>query len=457
VSRSLELADRALRAAEGDAVEAVVQAEQSGFARFAGSEVHQPTLIDDETVFLRVVRGTKVGAAAGNRVHDDGLRELAARAGAAAEASPDDPDFPGLAGPAELPEIEGYDAETAGLGAENQAQLAAAAIGAAGDVPIYGFFTSGTATVAVATSDGLAVEQTSTDATTLVLAATDGASGYAEQTAWRVSDVDPESVARAAVEKASRTHGAAEIEPGTYRAVLEPYAIGELLQYFSFDAFSGLALLEERSYLSGRLDEQAFDEAVSITDDALDPRGLPKRFDFEGRPKDRVELVASGVLRGVVWDSASAARARASGVEADSTGHAPPPALRRWGPLPFALSLAGGDAESVDELAERVGDGIYVTRLHYLGIVEPRQGILTGMTRDGTFRIRDGKVAEPLVNLRFTVAVPDLLADVPGLTREQTLANEAAFYDERFAFGALVPALATARFEVTGIGGPPGI
>jgi len=213
-------------------------------------------------------------------------------------------------------------------------------------------------------------------------------------------------------------------------------------------------LLEERSYLSGKLGERHFDEKVSIADDALDPRGLPKSFDFEGVPKQRVPLVENGVLRGVVWDLTSAARA---GNSRRSTGHASPPALRRWGPLPFALSLAGGEAESVDELVELVSDGIYITRLHYLGIVEPRQGILTGMTRDGTFRIRDGKLAEPLVNLRFTVAVPDVLADVPGLTRQTTLANEAAFYDERFAYGALVPAIATARFDVTGLGGPPGV
>jgi predicted Zn-dependent protease len=261
-------------------------------------------------------------------------------------------------------------------------------------------------------------------------------------------------VAGEAVEVAQRTANASEVEPGSYRAVLAPCALGELLQYFAFDAFSGLALLEERSYLSGRLGERRFDEKVSIFDDALDSRGLPKPFDFEGVPKQRVTLVENGVLRGAVWDLASAARAK-NGQR--STGHAPPPASRRWGPIAFALSVAGGDAESVDELVELVGDGIFVTRLHYLGVVEPRQGILTGMTRDGTFRIRDGKLAQPLVNLRFTVAMPDVLADVPGLTRERTLANQAAYYDERFAYGALVPALATARFDVTGLGGPPGI
>ena len=454
MTSAIELAERAVAAADGDGVEAIVQAEHSGFARFAGSEVHQPTLIENVSVFVRVVRGNRVGAAAANRIDDEGLRDLALRAGEAAEAAPEDPDLPGLAGASALPDVEGYDEETAGLSPADQARLAAEAIGGAGDTPVYGFFTSGTATVAVVTSAGFAAEQTSTDAVALALAATDGASGYAEQTSWAVGDVDPAAVARQAFELAKRTANADELEPGTYRAVLGPYAVGELLQYFAFDAFSGLALLEERSYLAGKLGERRFDEKVSIADDALDPQGLPKQFDFEGVPKQRVPLVENGVLRGAVWDSTSAVRA---GGSRQSTGHAPPPAFRRWGPLPFALSLAGGEAESIDELVELVGDGIYITRLHYLGIVEPRQGILTGMTRDGTFRIRDGKLAEPLVNLRFTVAVPDVLADVPGLTHETTLANEAAFYDERFAYGALVPALATARFDVTGNGGAPGI
>jgi predicted Zn-dependent protease len=121
------------------------------------------------------------------------------------------------------------------------------------------------------------------------------------------------------------------------------------------------------------------------------------------------------------------------------------------------LCVSRGDADSTDELAERVGDGIYVTRLHYLGIVHPRQGVITGMTRDGTFRIRDGKIAEPLVNLRFMLSVPELLGEVLGLTRDATLVSATNFYGERYAYGALVPALATRRFNVSGLGGGPGI
>jgi PmbA protein len=98
-----------------------------------------------------------------------------------------------------------------------------------------------------------------------------------------------------------------------------------------------------------------------------------------------------------------------------------------------------------------------VTRLHYLSVVDPREGIVTGMTRDGTFRIRGGQVAEPLVNLRFTVSVPELLRDVPALGRALTLVNMTEFYGERSARGALVPALATARFTITGVGSAPGL
>jgi predicted Zn-dependent protease len=155
-----------------------------------------------------------------------------------------------------------------------------------------------------------------------------------------------------------------------------------------------------------------------------------------------------------VWDRETAARAGNGQV---STGHAPAPLEREWGPQALALSIAGGEAESTEDLAALVGDGIHVTRLHYLGIVDPREGVITGMTRDGTFRIRNGRLAEPLVNLRFTVSVPELLREVPGLTREPLVVNTNDFYGARYPFGVLAPALATASFNVTGSGSAPGI
>jgi predicted Zn-dependent protease len=453
---ALDVATRALAFASSasDESDVFVHAERSGLARFAASEQHQPTLVDDVVVTVRAIRDGGVGVAVTNRTSDEGLREVAARATDAAAHARADPDFPGLTSPADLAAVDGYDERTAELGPDELARFAADAIAATGDTPAYGFFTSGVTELAIASSAGLEASQRLTDSTVLVLASTDGRSGFATQTASAVDAIEPRACASEAKEKAARTSGAVELEPGSYRAVLEPYAIAELLQYFAWDSLNGLGLIEERSYLTGRIGEDVFDEKVTLLDDAHDPRGLPKSFDFEGVAKERVTLVEDGVARGVVWDRRTARRA---GGDVRSTGHAPPLAMQAYGPQPLALSLAAGAAESVDDLVAAVDDGIYVTRLHYLGIVHPREGVLTGMTRDGTFRIRDGKVAEPLVNLRFTVAFADVLADVPALTRDAALVNQSDFYGERYPFGVLAPAIATARFNITGNGSAPGI
>ena len=449
---ALDIARALLAQADGD-VEALVHSERSGLARFAGSEVHQPTLIENVGVTVRIVLGKRAGVASTNRIDDEGFADVLQRARTAAENAPEDETFPGLTPPADAPEVNGHDEQTAKLGPDDQARLAAAAIDAS-EVPAYGFFTSAESELAVANSAGLGVSQRMTDATALVVAAAEGCSGYAEQTAWQASAIDPAAVAREASEKAIRTKDARELDPGVYAAVLEPYAVADLLDYFSHDSLGALGLLEKRSYLSERLGERIADTNITISDDPLDPHGLPKAFDFEGTPKRPIVLVDQGVARNVVWDRSTAARARNG---ASTTGHAGPVESRDWGPLPYSLSVAPGEADSVAELAEHVNDGIYITRLHYLGVIDPRHGIVTGMTRDGTFRIRNGEIAEPLVNLRFTVSVPDMLSEVYGLTRHASLVNSQNFYGDRYPYGVLAPALATARFAITGSGSKPGI
>ena len=454
MSRALDLAERAVRAAEGDEADVSVHVESSGFARFAASAVHQPTLIRDETVTLRVVRDGRIGCATTNRTDDEGLAAAARHAAEAADSAPVDPSFPGLQDPEPVPDVKGYDEATAALTPEDQAEAAAEAIAAAPGLGVYGYYTSGVTEIAVASTTGLAVSQATTDTSVLALAASEDSSGYAEATSWRAGDLDPAAVAREAADKANRTRGATQIEPQTFRAVLEPYAISELLFYFAFTSLNALALLEGRSYLSGRLGEKLFDESFTVVDDGLDPVNYPKAFDMEGVPKQRVSMVEEGVARDVVWDRRTAKQAGDGHV---STGHALAPPVQAFGPIPFNLSMAGGDAASVDELAERVGEGIYVTRLHYLGVVDPREGIITGMTRDGTFRIEGGKVTTPVVNLRFTTSFPALAAGLLGLTKDVTLVNRSDFYDERYPFGTLVPAVATDAFTIVGTGSGPGL
>jgi PmbA protein len=448
---ALELAERALGAASGDEVEALVHAERSGFARFAASTVHQPTLIDDTTITLRVVRNGRVGTVATNRTDEEGVREAAHRAEEAADNARPDPGFPGLAPPAAPPGAEGWDEETAALTPEGLAEHAWAAIGAVPELGLYGYVTSGVTEIAVASTTGQSVSQSLTDVMVLALAGDETASGYADATSWRIGGVDPAAVARSAADTGARTRTPVELTPGTHRAVLSPWAFGELLGYFNLSSFGALALLEGRSYLSGRLGEQVFDERLTIKDAASDPRGLPKAFDFEGVPKTPLTLVEAGVARDVAWDRRTAAR---EGRE--STGHALPGPAQSHGPVAFNLTVDGGDA-TLDELAELVGDGIYVTRLHYVNTVDGRESLYTGMTRDGTFLIENGRVTRPLVNLRFTTSFGALAAGLLGLSRETTLVNGSDFYGERYPHASLVPAVATESFTIVGTGSPPGL
>ena len=251
-----------------------------------------------------------------------------------------------------------------------------------------------------------------TDVAALALAAVDGASGYAERTGWRLADVDPAAAAVEANEKAELTRGAVELEPGSYPAVLEAPAFAELLAYFSYDAFGALGLIEERSYAFDKLGQKVFDERFSLADDALDARGLPKALRLRGHAQ-----AARRARRGRRAAPASSGTARAP--SAPAAGRRRPATRRRARCATGARCRSRSRSRaarpsSPEQLAELVGDGIYVTRLHYLSIVDPREGIVTGMTRDGTFRIRGGKIADPLVNLRFTVSVPQLLAELPG-------------------------------------------
>jgi predicted Zn-dependent protease len=324
--------------------------ERSGLARFAARGA--PADADRERSRRDAARrrdGNRVGVAPTNRSTTTGSASSPRARPTRRRRAPRGSRLPRLARPRELPAVDGYDEETAALGPADQARLAAAAIDAAGDFPVYGFFTSGVDRARRRVLAGVAASSALTDATGARARRRRRRLRATPSDGWASGDVDP-----ARRRARGRREGGADarrgrVEPGTYRAVLEPYAIAELLQYFAYDSFGALALLEERSYFAGRIGERVFDEKVSIADDALDPRGLPKAFDFEGTPKQRVPLVEDGVARGVVWDRATAKRA---GGGQETTGHAPPPDAA-LGAAPVRALDRARRRRVVDELVER--------------------------------------------------------------------------------------------------------
>src|SRR5438552_3088372 len=168
-----------------------------------------------------------------------------------------------------------------------------------------GAFSTETQPMGVANTRGLERSETSTLAK-LVTVVMDGAgaSGYSQGLSIDVTEIDGSAVGAEAVDKATRSAGAGELEPGEYPVVLEPFAIGTILEYLSFISFNALAVEAGRSFME--LGRQVMGTNVNIWDDGCDPAGTPATIDFGGVAKRRVDLVSGGISTALVHDTTTA-------------------------------------------------------------------------------------------------------------------------------------------------------
>jgi predicted Zn-dependent protease len=440
-----DLAQRALGHAGGEA-QATVTRERSLLSRFARSTPTQATEVDALAVSVTCVRDGHPASAATTRVDEEGLRDVAARAGAAADAlaSSGPGAYPGLPSPEPPRPHDGWDEATAALDPRPAGAALGAAFAVAGDhgAEAFGIWTAGAVETALASSTGVHAFDGVTDAYMKVICRDpNGRSGFAAATGTAAAQLDATELAGTAAGKLTGGEPV-ELEPGEYPVVFEPHAVGLLLEFLGMLAFNGLAHAEGRGALVGRLGERVVAPSVNLSDSPRYRETIPRSIDAEGVPKAPLPLIQDGVAHRVVHDTASAAVA---GDGARSTGHALTPGGDPNGPEPFNLVLVGGGAADEAELAAPVERGLYVTRLWYVNVVDPKRTLLTGMTRDGTFLIEDGQVARPVRDVRFTDEVLRILAATEALSARPRLVTEGEFYGGRFAYGTVCPAPGGAR------------
>ena len=307
-----------------------------------------------------------------------------------------------------------YSASTADATPELRADRVAAIARRASErgLAAYGFLSTAQRQTAVANTSGVRRSATSTRASAVVVVLGDSGSGYASRHSADIDSVDVEEMADEAVDTCLRNQDASAIEPDTYEVILAPYAVTDLLEHLAWVGFSALAVQERRSFM--RLGDQLMSESVTIRDDCHDPDLFPYPFDAEGVSTHPLDLIKRGVCRAVAYDTPTA---RKDGVR--STGHSLPQP-NTWGPFASHLLMQPGES-SAPELISSVARGLYVTRLWYVRDVHPLHTIITGMTRDGTFLIENGRLSRPVRDLRFTQSIVHALADVRGISRERRL------------------------------------
>jgi PmbA protein len=440
------IANAALEACDAEQAEVVIAGGVSSLTRFANNYIHQNVEERDTHVQVRAVIGKKIGIASTDMLTNEALQDLGRRAVALARLQADNPDFVSLPAPSPVPAVDAFDPATAAFAPEQRAEAVRQITSAAARESLIaaGAFRTERFEFAVANSLGVWAYHigTSADINTVVMGET--SSGHAETMTRAAADVDGAVLAAEAIDKCRRGANPRSLEPGTYPVILEEYAVADILDYFAYLSFGAQAFVEKRSFMSGRLGERVMGGNISIWDDGLSLDGIPAPFDAEGVPRQRVDFVRDGTAGDVVWDTYYGGRAGHP-----STGHALP-AGDTFGPVAANLFLAPGSATK-DEMVSSIERGIWVSRFWYTRPVHPLNVILTGMTRDGTFLIEDGRIAGPIRNLRFTQSYLDAMNNVDIIARDtKLLPSSFGSWSWFGTFTRRVPALKIKAWDFTG-------
>jgi PmbA protein len=410
----LAIGDRALARLERGEAEVVIVDESSELTRFAGNEIHQSVAERSRYVRVRLIDEGRIGVGEVRGHLDDAVEralasaEQSRRVTTTSDVSPLPRPDAAEEGPA------AYAEATVRATPEERAGLVAVVTGAAAAQGInsYGALSTTTSTTAIVTSAGIRRAATTTQASLVAVARGDNGGGYASRHSADLDALGVEELATEVVDTCMRNQNATAIDPGEYEVVLSPYAVTDLLEHLSWTSFSALATQEHRSFM--RMGEQLMSKEVTIRDDATTPEMFPFPFDYEGVSTRPVTLIDRGVCSAVVYDTPTALR---DGVA--STGHSLPQP-NTWGPLARHMIMDGGDTPW-EEMVGSVSRGLYITRFWYVRDVHPLRTVITGMTREGTFLIENGRITRPVKDLRFTQSIVGALANVLRVSRERRL------------------------------------
>jgi predicted Zn-dependent protease len=426
---------RILELSLADEAEVIYHETASALTRFANNQIEQNVAEVVSQITFRGIWGKKTASVTTSRVDEASLKRLVETAAEVAAVQKDSPGLLPLPAPQTYAETDHFCEATAACTPEDRARGIGEHIRPIKERELTGagIFTTGYQAVAVANSCGVWAYDRFTEAAFSTQVMGGEGSGFAAATGARVADIDIPALTERAIDKCVASAAPEPLAPGEYTVILEPAAVSNLLLFAAGSAFGALAHIEQRSPLNGRLGDKVLGDNISIEDNAYHAIGLGLPFDFEGMPRQRVTLVTDGVLQRLVHDRRTAAK-----MDTETTGHSlPQPNMS--GPWPFNLTLIPGE-QSHDEIIASTKQGILVTQFHYTNVVNPMELSVTGMTRNGTFMVKDGKIAHAVRNMRFTESVIKALSNVTAVGNDLTLATSL------FGGGFVVPTLRVENF-----------
>jgi predicted Zn-dependent protease len=406
------LAKQVLGYATADETRVTIASAARGNTRFAVNQISTAGDNQDVAVVVRSTFGRRAASAATNRLGADALRALVQRAEALARLAPEDPEQVPELGPQQYAESSGYVEGTAAVDAAARAAAVRAVTepARAAELVATGYLEHDTGATAVATSRGLFAyaRQTGASMTTTVRTPDGTGSGWAGAADNDFARLDPAALGARAIKKAELSRNPVAVEPGRYTVVLEPTAVGNLVQLMGF-ALSARSADEGRSFFSkpgggNKIGQKVVDERITLATDPFDPTAPGAPFAGDGLPLPKTTWIENGVVKELAYDRYWAQK---NGRQANVGGGG---GFFGFGPL----RMSGGTT-SLEDMIASTDRGLLVTRLWYIRPVDPRTILYTGLTRDGTFLIERGKITRAVKNLRWNESPVFLLNNVEAL------------------------------------------
>ena len=450
--QSGDIFDRIKKLSSADEVEVLFSGGKFALTRFANNVIHQNVAEENAVISVRAVFGGRTARATTNKFDDESLRQVVGSSESLAKVQHPDSDLLPMpdsqaAGNANGTASRHFD-QTAAITPEDRAEGVRQIVGVADrhNLTTAGIFSSAESFEGIFNSRGLSRWHRQTSAEISITMLAGDSSGWQKANSPDVRNLDPMKLAETAGQKAVDSAHPREVPAGKYTVILEPAAVLDIVGFMFWD-YSGMALLDQRSFLAGRIGTKLFGENITIWDDVTHPLQTGCPFDGEGMQRHKVELVENGVVKRVVFARATAGRMKRSEQKAnvgpiEATGHGFP-LPNEIGEIPLNIVFSpASDPKTVDQMVASTERGILVTRLWYIREVEPFEKILTGMTRDGTFLVENGRVVGGMRNFRFNESLIHMLSNVEAMSTPVRSSGEESF-------DMVVPAMKVKEFNFT--------
>jgi PmbA protein len=449
-----DIFDRIRRISSADEVEAIFTSSRFALTRFANNIIHQNVEEKNSIVSIRTNFAGCTARSTTNQFDDESLRRAIAASENLARVQAPDPDL--LPMPTAEEANSGSNGTlasrffdpTAAITPADRADVVKSIVSVASKhgLTAAGIYSNSESREGIFNSRGVANWHHQTLAEISVTMLAPDSSGWQKSNSPDVSNLDSVQLAETAAQKAVESAHPREIAPGKYTVILEPAAVLDIVGFMFLD-FSGVAILDQRSFLNDRIGTKLLGENINIIDDAAHPLQAGSPFDGEGMRRHRVPLVENGVVKRVVYARATAEKMKSSEYAGkvglvEPTGHGFP-LPNEVGEMPMNIVFgASANPRSVGEMIASTERGVLVTRLWYIREVDPYEKIVTGMTRDGTFLVENGKIQCGLRNFRFNQSLIAMLSNVEAMSAPVRASGEESF-------DMVVPAMKVKEFNFT--------